>query len=160
MEIRLAYDDTENIKQLFAEYTSLLVSLENGFEDYLRLQDYDGEVDDLTGKYGLPEGRLYIAYVDARAAGCIAIRRLSETECEMKRLYVKPAFEGNKIGETLVQTVIRDAKEIGYQYMLLDTLPSLKKAMKLYEKTGFYRIPPYNDSPVESTLFMRLDLGG
>ena len=76
----------------------------------------------------------------------------------MKRLYVRPQYEGNKIGQVLVETIISDAKEIGYKAMLLDTFPSLDRAIKLYEKRGFYRIPPYNNSPVDNTVFMKLDL--
>jgi len=75
----------------------------------------------------------------------------------MKRLYVRPKFRGNKIAKLLVELIIKDAKEIGYQCMLLDTFPALKDALELYEKEGFYRIPPYNDSPVNDTVFMRID---
>ena len=158
LEIKLAYDDTENVKQLFDEYTKLLVNLENVFQDYLHLQNYDNEINSLHEKYGLPNGRLYIAYLENQAAGCIALRQINDTACEMKRLYVRPQFGGKKIGETLVDTIISDAKEIGYESMLLDTFPSLDKAIKLYEKKGFYRIAPYNDSPVDNTVYMRLDV--
>ena len=158
LEIKLAYYDKENVKQLFDEYTKLLVDLESAFQDYLHLQNYDDEINSLQEKYGLPNGRLYIAYVNNQAAGCVALRQINDTECEMKRLYVRPEFSGNKIGEALVETIISDAKEIGYQFMLLDTFPSLHKAIKLYEKKGFCKIPPYNNSPIDNTVFMKLDL--
>ena len=158
LEIKPAYDDKGNVKQLFDEYTKFLVDLDSVFQDYLHLQNYDDEINSLHEKYGLPNGRLYIAYVNNQAAGCIALRQLNDTECEMKRLYVRPEFGGNKIGEKLVEVIISDAKEIGYQSMLLDTFPSLHKAIKLYEKRGFYKIPPYNNSPIDNTVFMKLDL--
>ena len=158
IEIKLAYDDTDNIKELFAEYIKLLFDLESGFQHYLDLQGYENEIGNLNEKYGLPNGRLYIAYVNNQAAGCVALRQINDTECEMKRLYVRPEFSGNKIGEALVETIISDAKEIGYQFMLLDTFPSLHKAIKLYEKKGFCKIPPYNNSPIDNTVFMKLDL--
>jgi ribosomal protein S18 acetylase RimI-like enzyme len=158
LEIKLAYDDTDNIKVLFSEYINLLLEVEKDFHLYLDLQNYDSEIDNLKEKYGLPDGRLYIAYIDAQAAGCIALRKMSGTECEMKRLYIKPQFRRNKIGRALVELIINDAKKIGYKYMLLDTLPSLEAAVKLYEDFGFYRIPPYNDSPIDNTIFMKLDL--
>jgi len=158
LEIRLAYDDLDNIKELFAEYVKLLFGLERNFQDFLDLQAYDDEVDRLTEKYGLPNGRLYIAYLDNQVSGCIALRRIDDTTCEMKRLYVRPAFRGHNIGAALVETIVRDAKEIGYQSMLLDSLPALKQAIALYERMGFYNIPPYNDSPVARTVFMKLDL--
>ncbi|MCL1982121.1 MAG: GNAT family N-acetyltransferase [Clostridiales bacterium] len=158
IEIKLAYGDTENIEELFAEYTAALSGMEDNFKQYLQIQDYDSELDNLNEKYGLPQGRLYIVYAEGQAAGCIALRRLSDTECEMKRLYVRPQFRGRGTGKALVDIIVRDAREIGYAHMLLDTLPALAWALKLYENAGFYRIPPYNESPVEKTIFMRLDL--
>jgi len=88
LNISLAYNDIDNIKELFSEYVKLLFDLENDFQDYLDLQDYNNEFDNLNEKYGLPNGRLYIAYIGNQAAGCIALRQMSDTECEMKRLYV------------------------------------------------------------------------
>ena len=158
LEIKLAYDDTDNIKQLFVEYTKFLVELDSDFREVLQGQNYDSELDNLSEKYGLPGGRLYIAYFEKQAAGCIALRRISDTECEMKRLYVRPQFRGNRLGEALVAKIIDDAKEIGYHSMLLDTLPSLKRAIQLYESIGFYRISAYNNNHVEHTVFMKLDL--
>ena len=157
-EIRLAIDDVDNIKELFTEYTKMLIDMESDFQNYLNIQNYDSEIENLRGKYGLPDGRLYIAYSDNHAVGCIALRKINNTECEMKRLYVKPQFRGNGLAKSLVELIINDAREIGYRYMLLDTLPGLKTAIKMYENLGFYRIPSYNDSPVENTVFMKLDL--
>ena len=76
----------------------------------------------------------------------------------MKRLYVRPEFRGHRIGSLLIQRLIDDAREIGYRQMLLDTLPFLQSAIRLYRQFGFYDIPCYNDSPLEQTLFLRLDL--
>ena len=76
----------------------------------------------------------------------------------MKRLYVRPEFRGKGIGDQLVQRVIEDAKVIGYSCMLLDTLPFLEGALHMYRKCGFYEIESYNDSPIDSSIFMRLDL--
>lgn len=132
--------------------------MESGFKHYLELQHYGGEIANPSVKYGLPGGRLYIAYADELAAGCIALRRLSETACEMKRLYVRPEFRDQGLARRLTGLIISEAKKIGYRYMLLDTLPGLESAIKLYESMGFYRIPPYNDSPVDKTVFMRLDM--
>ena len=140
------------------QYIKLLCNLENDFQDYLDLQDYNYELNNLNEKYGLPYGRLYIAYINNQAAGCIALRQMSDTECEMKRLYVRPEYRGKQIGKALVEIIINDAKKIGYQSMLLDTIPALKTAIDLYENMGFYKIPPYNNSPVEKTVFMKLDL--
>lgn len=158
MEMVLAYDHKQEIGELFSEYTNMLVEGESSFQKYLDIQHYDEEVEHLEAKYGMPEGRLYVVYCGGEAAGCIGLRKIDEQNCEMKRLYVRPRFRGNKIGEKLVQKIIADAKEIGYTAMLLDTLPFLKSALSLYEKAGFYRIDCYNDSPVSTSIFMKLDL--
>ena len=158
IEIKLGYKDTDNIKILFDEYTKLLVDTDSNFENYLDIQNYDDEIENLNAKYSLPHGRLYIAYLNKQAAGCIALRKINESDCEMKRLYVKPEYRGSGIAKKLVDLIISDAKSIGYQCMLLDTLPGLKGAIKLYEGIGFYRIPSYNDSPIDDTVFMKLDL--
>jgi ribosomal protein S18 acetylase RimI-like enzyme len=158
LKIKLAYEETDSLKELFEEYTKLLVDLDSDFQNYLEIQNYDSEIDNLNEKYGMPNGRLYIAYLDNKVAGCIALKSINVTQCEMKRLYVRPQFRGNKIAKSLVEIIINDAKKIGYQYMLLDTFPALKDAIRLYEKIGFYRIPSYNNSPVNHTIFMKLDL--
>ena len=158
IEIVLAYDHQQEIRELFSEYTSMLVAGDSSFQAYLDLQHFDDEVDHLEVKYGMPEGRLYVVYCDGQAAGCIGLRRIDEQNCEMKRLYVRPQFRGNKIGEKLVQKIIGDAKEIGYAAMLLDTLPFLESAIAVYEKAGFYNISCYNDSPVRTSIFMKLNL--
>ena len=160
LEIKLAYDDTENVTLLFEEYVDLLVDLEPVFRHYLDLQEFQYECQELQEKYGLPGGRLYIAYWKRQVAGCIALKQIDEATCEMKRLYVRPQFGGKKIGESLVKTILNDAAEIGYQSMVLDTFPSLDKAIHLYEKLGFYRIPPYSNSPVPDTVYMKFDLAG
>ena len=76
----------------------------------------------------------------------------------MKRLYVRPQFRGNHIGNQLIQTIIEDARKIGYSHMLLDTLPFLQNAVHMYQTYGFYEIESYNDSPMDTSIYMKLDL--
>ena len=160
MNIRIVYgyDYKDEIKSLFTEYTQYLVENDSNFKEYLEIQKYDNEIDNLEDKYGMPWGRLYIAFYENQVAGCIALRKLNETECEMKRLYVKPEFRNKGIAKMLVEKVVSDSKEIGYSSMLLDTLPFLQTAIKMYRKMGFYEIGCYNDSPLDSTIYMKLDL--
>ena len=158
LELLPGYDHPAEILSLFTEYTQMLVSHDPSFQIYLDIQHYEDEIRDLEAKYGRPEGRLYLALWDGEAAGCIALRKLDEQRCEMKRLYVRPAFRGHKIGDALVDRILQDAKAIGYRYMLLDTLPFLESAIHIYQKRGFYEIPCYNDSPVATTIFMQYDL--
>ena len=158
LELIPAYDRPEEILSLFTEYTHMLVSHDPSFQIYLDIQHYEDEIRNLEAKYGQPDGRLYLALWEGEAAGCIALRKLDDGCCEMKRLYVRSAFRGYKIGDALVDRVIQDAKAIGYRHMLLDTLPFLEGAIHMYRKRGFYEIPCYNDSPVETTIFMQYDL--
>lgn len=158
IEIVTAYNHPQEISNLFLEYTNMLISCDKSFQQYLDLQNYDAELENLDIKYGEPFGRLYLAYCDGEPAGCIALKKIDEQNCELKRLYVKPQFRGEKIGEKLVQKIINEAGKIGYSHILLDTLPFLKSAIRLYEKFGFYNIDRYNDSPMSASIYMRLDL--
>lgn len=158
VEIRFAYNDIEKVKTLFYEYTNMLIESNSDIKAYLELQNYYSELNDLNEKYGLPQGRLYIALFDNQLAGCIALRSISEECCEMKRLYVRPQFRGKKIARSLIELIINDAKETGYNYIVLDTLPFLREAIEIYKMFGFYEIPQYNDSPIEGTVFLRKDL--
>ena len=152
------YDYPEVILSLFTEYTEMLIASDEVFRTYLSMQNYEEEIQHLEDKYGYPEGRLYLALWDDEPAGCIALRRLSDECCEMKRLYVRPPFRGKKIGHALALQIIEDAKEIGYGCMLLDTLPFLQSAFHMYKKLGFYEIEPYLESPMKESIFMKLDL--
>ena len=160
MEIKIlpAYAYSDIIAGLFKEYTDMLIAGEPKFSQYLGIQNYDEEIRHLEQKYGLPDGRLYIAFCNGTPAGCIGLKRLDEERCEMKRLYTVPAFRGNGIAKSLVSLVIREAKSVGYRYMLLDTLPFLETAIAMYKRMGFYEIPRYNDSPIENTVFMQKEL--
>ena len=160
MNIRIVYgyDYKDEIKSLFTEYTEYLVENDVEFKKYLEIQKYDNEIENPEDKYGMPWGRLYIAFYENQVAGCIALRKLNDTQCEMKRLYVKPEFMNKGIAKMLVEKVISDSKEIGYSSMLLDTLPFLQTAIKMYKKIGFYEIGCYNDSPLDNTIYMKLDL--
>ncbi|MDE6015800.1 MAG: GNAT family N-acetyltransferase [Acetatifactor sp.] len=160
MDIKIlpAYSALSEVRELFSEYTDLLVQGDAAFARYLAIQNYEAELEHLETKYGLPEGRLYLAYFEEHAAGCIALRKIDEQNCEMKRLYVRPQFRGRHIGKLLTQRIIQDAREIGYSHMLLDTLPFLQSAIRLYQNLGFYEIPCYNDSPMTTSIYMKLDL--
>lgn len=158
IEIVPAYQHPQEIANLFSEYTDILIAGDISFQKYLDVQNYNEELAHLEMKYGQPHGRLYLAYFDGKVAGCIGLRKIDEQSCEMKRLYVRPQFRGKKVGEQLIQRIIADAKEIGYSYMLLDTLPFLKTAIHMYKRLGFYTIKRYNDSPMNTSIYMKLDL--
>ncbi|WP_024469019.1 GNAT family N-acetyltransferase [Treponema pedis] len=158
IEIIYGYDKPEEVRVLFSEYIQMLISNDKSFKKYLDIQNYDEEISDLEKKYGIPNGRLYLLYYDEELAGCIGLRKIDNKNCEMKRLYIRQKFRGKNLGNILVEKIIKEARDIGYSYMLLDTLPFLKTAIKLYEKYGFYRIESYNNSPMDNSIFMKLDL--
>lgn len=160
MDIKIipAYDHPQEVGVLFSEYTNMLIEGDSSFRNYLDMQHYDEEMKHPENKYGVPDGRLYIAYCKEELAGCIGLRKIDDQNCEMKRLYVRPQFRGKKIGKQLIRKVITDAKEIGYSYMLLDTLPFLESAVRMYTGFGFYRIESYNDNPMNTAIYMKLDL--
>lgn len=153
--LKPAYEYKEEVRELFVEYTDMLVAGEPRFEEYLSIQNFDDELKHLEKKYGKPSGRLYLLYVNDELAGCVGLRKLDKEKCELKRLYVKPRFRGDKLGELLLERIMGDAKRIGYRYMYLDTLPFLKTALKMYRRYGFEEIERYNDSPIDETIFMR-----
>ena len=96
--------------------------------------------------------------ITGTSAGCAALLRNDEEFCELKRLYVRPAFRGLRLGSLLLEKAIGDARSIGYKHIRLDTFPSMETAIRLYETYGFYRIGKYNDNPAETAVFMQLDL--
>jgi ribosomal protein S18 acetylase RimI-like enzyme len=151
IEIISAYDHLDDVRKLFIEYqTSLGIDL--------CFQNYDEELKSLPGKYALPDGRLYMITIDEEIAGCIALRRFDKTRCEMKRLYIRPQYRGHHCGQLLVEKIIQEAKIIGYEEMVLDTLSSLKSAVSLYQRNGFIEVNPYYDNPLQDVLYFKLKL--
>ncbi len=158
IELVEAYTHKDEVKALFNEYTQMLIDGDNSFKDYLELQKYDHELEDLEDKYGLPYGRLYLVFYDGVLAGCIGLRKLDNENCEMKRLYVKPQCRGKKIASFLVKNITEEARKIGYKHILLDTLPFLETAINMYKNYGFYEIESYNNSPMDNLIYLKYDL--
>lgn len=158
IQIIYGYEKPEKVRVLFSEYIQMLISNDESFKEYLDIQNYDEEINDLEKKYGTPDGRLYLLYYDKELAGCIGLRKIDDENCEMKRLYIRQKFRGKNLGNILVKKIITEARDIGYSYMLLDTLPFLKSAIRLYENYGFYKIERYNNNPMDNSIYMKLNL--
>jgi putative acetyltransferase len=141
----------ENAKELIREYAQSL-------EFDLGFQDFDREMENFPGQYALPRGCLYVALDENQPIGCVAVRDFGQGICEMKRLYVKPNFRGQKVGKLLAEIVIKAAGDMGYDYMRLDTIPSMKQANMLYNALGFKQIAPYRFNPIEGATFFELNL--
>ena len=153
MEIRQALGEVEIdiARGLFREYEAEL-----GID--LCFQGFERELASLPGEYAPPAGRLLLAWTNGQPAGCVALRRIEEGLCEMKRLYLKPAFRRGGSGRLLTRTLIGEARAIGYHRMRLDTLPVMRAAVELYRSLGFRDIPPYRHNPIEGALYLELDL--
>jgi ribosomal protein S18 acetylase RimI-like enzyme len=139
------------VHTLFEEYAASL-------EVDLCFQGFEQELAALPGDYARPNGRLLLACWNDEVAGCVALRRIGTHVCEMKRLYVRPAYRSHGVGRALALRVIGEARQAGYRSMRLDSLPSMKSALRLYRTLGFQDIAPYRDNPVEGTAFLELQL--
>jgi len=131
--------DLDALHGLFVEYAASL-----GFS--LCFQGFDKELATLPGEYAPPHGCLLLARAGNEAAGCVGVRRLDAERCEMKRLYVRPAFRGAGLGRTLAAAAMAAARKAGYRSMLLDTLPNMKEARALYLSLGYAACGPYYDN--------------
>lgn len=139
-------------RELFLEYAASL-----GFS--LCFQNFDKELADLPGAYAPPTGRLLLAYYEEQIAGCVALRKLSNDICEMKRLYLRSSFRGKGLGRALADRIILEAAKIGYKRMRLDTVePVMKDAVAMYRRMGFKEIAAYCANPVEGALYMEIEL--
>ncbi|MGP8068716.1 MAG: GNAT family N-acetyltransferase [Candidatus Bathyarchaeia archaeon] len=143
--------ELEQIRDLFIDYSNSL-----SFD--LSFQNFQKELNELPGDYSPPRGRLLLGFHDSDAAGCVALRRISEEICEMKRLFVRPQCRGLGLGRALAMKVIEDACEMGYRRMRLDTVPTMQTAIALYASLGFEEIEPYRYNPIKGAKFMELHL--
>jgi ribosomal protein S18 acetylase RimI-like enzyme len=144
-------DDRAIVEKLFREYVASLA------ED-ISFQNVDDELAGLPGKYARPGGVVLIAREGDEAAAAIAYRMVEPGVCEMKRLYVRPAFRGRGLGRELANELIEHARSQGYRTMLLDTLASMSSARALYRDLGFAPVEPYYDNPLPGVMYMALEL--
>lgn len=157
---------TQTLKIVQAETEEQLSAARTLFREYeawlgldLCFQGFEDELARLPGKYSKPDGRLLLAYSGKKIAGCVALRKLEDGVCEMKRLFVRDEFRGQKLGVRLIEQLIDDAREIGYRIIRLDTFPpKMGKAVSIYQSHGFLPIAPYYDNPHDGVLFMELNL--
>lgn len=139
--------DVEEVRALVREYAASLPFA-------LDFQDFDRELNELPGDYAPPRGALLLA----RGAGCVGLRPIDGTTCEMKRLYVRPSARGTGIGRRLAEAAITEARTLGYKRIRLDTVPGMDSAQSLYERLGFEDIAPYRSNPIPGARFLELQL--
>jgi len=144
--------DLNAVRILFQEYANSLA-----FD--LSFQDFEKELESLPGRYAVPEGCLLVAQNQDGIVGCVAVRKIDDGVCEMKRLFVRPEFRGTGIGRRLAMEIIQTAIRLGYSHMRLDTTPFMNEATSLYRSLGFYDTEPYCYNPVPGAVYLKLDLG-
>ena len=143
--------DRAAVLAIFTEYVhSPSVSLD--------FQGYEEEFADLPGKYAPPEGRLLLAAEGERVIGCVALRKVEDGVCEMKRLYVRPEARGMALGRRLAEAIVEEARSAGYAEMRLDVLPEFEAARRVYRSMGFVPADAVSHNPVPGTAFLGLDL--
>ena len=153
-----AFDRRNELIPLYEEYAAMLLETDPVFSRSLAQQNYYEEILHLEEKYGPPKGQIYLVLVDGELAGCVGMKPSDDSHAELKRLYVRPAFRGRNLGETLTRRIMDDARKAGYRYLRLSTLPGLKSALKLYRRLGFRETDPYYDCLVPGTIFMEIEL--
>ena len=141
----------ELVRELMREYGANL-----GHD--LSFQNFEAELAALPGSYAEPKGCLLVAYVGGEPAGCGAYRSLGDDYCEMKRLYVRPAFRGQAIGRTIAPALMSQARAVGYRAMRLDTLSVMHSAVSLYRSLGFEPIDPYYNNPIPGVTYFEAKL--
>ncbi len=145
-------DDLAEVRALFEEYAASL-----GFD--LEFQGFRDELAGLPGDYAEPgRGALLLAHDAGAVAGCVALRAIDAETCEMKRLYIRPAWRGRGLGRLLAEAIIAEARRLGYRAMRLDTVPSMTGALALYRSLGFVAIAPYRHNPIDGAVFLELAL--
>lgn len=145
------YDEIESIQKLILDYYQEL-------DRNLDFQDIDYELEHLYEKYQEPKGMLLVAKLNNKVVGCVAYHQLSDTVCEMKRLYVLPQYRHLHIGKMLVERIIQEAIDAKYNEMVLDTIEPLQSAIYLYRSFGFQETDAYYDNPMNDVIYMRLKL--
>ncbi|MCV2358132.1 GNAT family N-acetyltransferase [Paucibacter sp. TC2R-5] len=149
-------DDWESTRRILRDYAASL-------DIDLCFQDFEAELQCLPGQYEAPGGIMLLAMVDGQVAGCGGFRPLLDVDyvnaCEMKRLFVRPAFRRFGLGRLLAQGLIDAATQAGYSSMLLDTLDDMESARGLYESLGFESVPPYYFNPIPGAHYLKVDLG-
>ena len=142
--------DFDTARLLFLEYAETL-------EFSLCFQGFDEELENLPGKYALPNGCILLAWDELDCVGCVGLRLLSDKASEMKRLYIKPTYRGTGLGRLLAEKILRFAINRNYTKIMLDTLSSMESAQGLYSSLGFAKSAPYYNNPHPEVVYFELD---
>lgn len=142
-------DEYKTAATLFEEYAAWL-NIDLGF------QHFNKELIEIKTMYGLPGGGIILCKAENEFIGCVGIRKIDSKTAELKRMYIKTAWQKQGIGKTLLERAIELAKALHYNAVRLDTLNYMKPAIRLYEDFGFYKIPAYYNNPNPTALYFEI----
>jgi ribosomal protein S18 acetylase RimI-like enzyme len=120
----------------------------------LAFQNVDDELKNFPKKYKSPDGEFIIAKENEKVIGCVAIKKLDDKTCEMKRLFVKDEYKMKGVGKKLVEKIIEESRIKKYERMRLDTLNTMEAALNIYYKNGFCEIEPYYNNPHNEVVYL------
>jgi ribosomal protein S18 acetylase RimI-like enzyme len=143
--------DFEKGRQLFLQYIQSL-------DFALTFQDVDRELAEISMEYNAPTGALLLAFDDEKAIACAGVRKIDGATAELKRMFVDPNYRGLQLGQQILQQTLNEAKQLGYKFIRLDTVPHMRAAIKLYKAAGFYEIDPYRFNPIHGAIYMEKEL--
>ncbi|MDR1849968.1 MAG: carbonate dehydratase [Zoogloeaceae bacterium] len=157
--------ETVRVRQILSGDDPAVPALRGFFQDYaawmgvnLSFQSFGEEIANLPGRYSPPSGWLFVGEIEGRPVGCVGLLTLSDGMCEMKRMYVAPDARGCGVGTALALAAIHTARETGFRRLVLDAIPSMRMAVKLYRELGFTEAPAYYPAPLEGSIYLSLDL--
>lgn len=151
IEIKQGHEMQKGVKELFVEYGKML-------SRSMDMIKYYAEVEALPGKYAPPDGILLVAECDGVPAGMIGVRRMSDKDCELKRMYMDPKCRGEGAGAALVRSAMKAARKMGYENMYVDNVGWLTAAIRMYKKLGFEEIEPYYENKDKDVVYFRRSL--
>lgn len=154
-----------HVRRIFSPDDPAIKALRGFFQDYaawmgvnLSFQSFGEEIATLPGRYSPPSGWLFVGELDGRPVGCVGLLAMADSMCEMKRMYVAPDARGNGVGTALAIAAICAAQEAGFRRLVLDAMPVMRIAVKLYRELGFTEAPAYYPAPMEGSIYLALDL--
>jgi len=143
--------DYEIAKKLFVEYSESLP-----FD--LNFQNFEEEIKYIDTQFGKSQGGIVLIFLNNEAIGCAGIRKLKGRIAELKRMYIKPRHRGQRLGKLLLEKSIELARELNYNKVRLDTMPTMHEAVHLYRAAGFYEIKAYRYNPLSEALYFELKI--
>jgi putative acetyltransferase len=142
----------------FTAAKNLFIAYQQFLNVDLCFQSFNEELNNLQAMYSAPTGSLLLAVHNNNYIGCVAVRKMNNTDCEMKRLYLLDEYKGLGIGKQLVNAIMQKAAQLGYKTIKLDTLPKLDKAIDIYKKIGFKETTAYYNNPTSGVVYMQASL--